>query len=410
MSNRRSFFARVAAAGAGLSYGLAARNARAQTGGNRLIETPDLPKLPWRMVEGVKEFRLTAEVVRTTFAPGRDVDAWGYNGSVPGPTIEVNEGDRVRVIFENKLPEMTAMHWHGLEAPMDMDGSVGVGQDPVLPGGTYTYEFTINQHGTLFYHSHFAMQEMMGQLGFLIAHPKSAYEPRADRDFGLLIQEWQILPNNTVPNTLAMEYNWLTFNGKSGPATTPLLVKQGERVRIRFVNLGMDHHPIHLHGNQFTVTGTEGGRVPQPAWYPQNTLLVGTGQARDIEFDAKHIGDWMIHCHMPHHMMNQMTSMAGPMTPSAHAKAMSSSTIGLFPVDDPAKKVVPGYPQDMWMPMDEMFGKPENLGLRKGWSGAMMGLMTLVRVLPPDKFDEIMARKRAASAKVTTTGTDGRHA
>jgi len=391
MSNRRNFFARVAAAGAGL---LAVQKTNAQPAAVNLpIQTPDLPKLPWRMVDGVKEFRLTAEVVHTEFIAGRPVDGWGFNGSIPGPTIEVNEGDRVRVILENHLPEMTALHWHGLEAPMEMEGSVGLGQDPVAPGASYTYEFTLKQHGTLFYHSHFSMQEMMGLIGLLIVHPQTPYTPRVDRDFGLIVQEWQILPNNTVPNTMAMEFNWLTFNGKAGPATTPMLVKQGERVRLRLVNLGMDHHPIHLHGNQFVVTGTEGGRVAEAQWYPQNTILVGSGQARNIEFDAKHIGDWMMHCHMPHHMMNQMVSMAGPMTPSGMAKMMSSSTIGLYPMDDPAKKAVRGYPQDMWMPMDEMFTKPETFGLRKGWSGAMMGMMTMVRVLPPALYDEIQGRR-----------------
>src|SRR4051812_26653290 len=126
MSNRRNFFARVAAAGAGI---LATRQLVAQPAAVNLpIETPDLPKLPWRMVDGAKEFHLTAEVVRTEFTSGRVVDGWGYKGSIPGPTIEVNEGDRVRIVFENKLPEMTALHWHGLEAPMDMEGSVGLGQ------------------------------------------------------------------------------------------------------------------------------------------------------------------------------------------------------------------------------------------------------------------------------------------
>jgi len=403
MSNRRSFFARVTAAGAGL---FVTRKLSAQAAATVVpieagpavaapFETPDVAKLPWRMVDGVKEFRLTAEVVHTSFISGREVTGWGFNGCIPGPAIEANEGDRVRVIFENKLPEMTAIHWHGLEAPMEVEGSVGVGQDPVPPGGSFTYEFTLNQHGTLFYHSHFSMQEMMGLLGLFIVHPRTPHTPRVDRDFGVVIQEWQILPNNTVPNTMAMEFNWLTFNGKSGPATTPMLVKHGERVRIRLVNLGMDHHPIHIHGNQFAVTGTEGGRIPEPQWHPQNTVLVGVGQARDIEFDAKHIGDWMLHCHMPHHMMNQMVSMAGPMTPSAHAKMMSDSSIGLYPMDDPAKKAVPGYPQDMWMPMDAMFEKPETMGLRKGWTGAMMGMMTLVRVLPANVYDQIIERKNA---------------
>ena len=240
---------------------------------------------------------------------GRAADGWGFNGSIPGPTIEVNEGDKVRVIFENRLPEMTALHWHGLEAPVEMEGSVGIGQDPVPPGGSYTYEFTLNQHGTLFYHSHFSMQEMMGMIGFLIVHPQTPYTPRVDRDFGLIMQEWQILPNNTVPNSLAMEFNWLTFNGKAGPATTPMLVKHGERVRIRLVNLGVDHHPIHLH----EISSWKGGEKRAclgGKWHPQNTLLVGVA-ARDHRIRCKHLGDWMMHCHIPHHMMNQIVSMAG---------------------------------------------------------------------------------------------------
>ena len=145
MSNRRNFFARMAAAAAGT---FAAQNVLKAQSVGPLVETPDVPKLPWRMVDGVKEFHLTAEVVRTEFISGRKVDAWGFNGSVPGPLIEANEGDRVRVIFENKLPEMTALHWHGLEAPMDVEGSVGLGQDPIPPGGVFIYEFTLRQHGT----------------------------------------------------------------------------------------------------------------------------------------------------------------------------------------------------------------------------------------------------------------------
>jgi manganese oxidase len=394
-NNRRDFFAGLAAAGAALW----ARPAKGQSpaGENLPVEGPDLPKLEPRLVNGVKEFHLIAQPVRTQFLPGRNVDAWGFNGSVPGPTMEVNEGDRVRVVFHNMLPEITALHWHGFEVPMEMDGSLGLGQDPIPPGGSFTYEFTLNQHGTLFYHSHFPMQEMMGMIGLFIVHPKVPYTPRVDRDFGLIIQEWAVLPNNTVPNTMAMEFNWLTFNGKSGPAATPMLVKQGERIRIRMVNLGMDHHPIHLHGNQFVVTGTEAGRIPQQLWYEQNTLLVGVAQARNIEFTAKYEGDWMLHCHMPHHMMNQMVSMVGPVAQEAmHAKHMTGP-IGFYPVDDPAKRAVPGYPQDMWMVMDTPYEKPETFGLRPGWSGAMMGMMTMVRVLKPELFDKIQELKRNAT-------------
>ena len=301
-------------------------------------------------------------------------------------------------------------------------------------------------------------------IGFFIIHPKKPHGPRVDKDFGIIMQEWALLPNNTVPNTLSMEFNWLTFNGKSGPDATPLIVRQGERVRIRLVNLGMDHHPIHLHGQQFYVTGTEGGRIPEAGWYPGNTVLVGVAQARDIEFEAKYVGDWMLHCHLPHHMMNQMVSMVGPMTHGAggmqtgkgmeegmgmlkkgHAlsedaspglgrgMAMTASEretsnlvgqgrpqgqegfvcpmhpevksdkpgqcpkcdMALVPAKTPAKRVK-GYPQDMWMPMDEAVAKPETHGMAKDWSAATMGMMTYVRVLPPEKYEEIMAKIRAA--------------
>ncbi|MGH9835654.1 MAG: multicopper oxidase domain-containing protein, partial [Blastocatellia bacterium] len=217
------------------------------------VHTPDLPKLPYKIEDGVKVFHLVAEHVRTEFLPAsswseaRVVDAWGYNGNLPGPTIEVMQGDRVRIVFTNKLPEPTSMHWHGLEVPIGMDGGPGISQPPVMPGETFTYEFMLHQNGTFFYHSHMPMQEMMGMIGLFIVHPRQPHEPRVDKDFGFILQGWALLPNNPVPNTLAMEFNWLTMNGKAGPATTPMIVKHGERVRMRFVNLGMDHHPIHLH-------------------------------------------------------------------------------------------------------------------------------------------------------------------
>jgi hypothetical protein len=155
---------------------------------------------------------------------------------------------------------------------------------------------------------------MVGMLGGFIIHPRTAYSPRVDKDYLIALQEYAVLPNSTIPNSMNMEFNWLTFNGKAGPASTPLVVKQGERVRIRIINLGMDHHPIHLHGFTFWETGREGARQPETLWHRGNTTLVGVAQARDIEFVASRLGDWMFHCHLPHHMMNQMSSNVGPMT------------------------------------------------------------------------------------------------
>jgi FtsP/CotA-like multicopper oxidase with cupredoxin domain len=413
------------------------------------VATPDVAKLPWKSENGIKVFHLIAEPVKREFLPGSVFDVWGFNGSMPGPAIEATEGDRVRIVFQNKLPEPITIHWHGLEVPINMDGVPAISQPLVQPGQRFVYEFTLHQHGTFFYHSHMAMQEMMGLIGLFIIHPKEPYKPRVDKDFGLILQEWAILPNNTIPNSLSMEFNWLTLNGKAGPATTPLIVKLGERVRIRMVNLGMDHHPMHLHGNQFYLTGTEGGRIPESLWYPQNTVLVGVAQARVVELDAKFPGDWMLHCHLPHHMMNAMVSMVGPMShvgsgmhtgmgmeegmgmmregsaldegkgpglgrgmgmttrekETSHMVGRQTGEHGGHGASASAKKkkLVPGFPQDMWMPMDEAVAKPETYGLARGWSGAVTGMMTLVRVLPPEIYEKVMQMVREKRTDVKRT-------
>jgi FtsP/CotA-like multicopper oxidase with cupredoxin domain len=431
---RRRFFQDAAVLGAGLfglseslqaqdekSVPMRARDAHSGNGPATTaylpMITPDVADLPHEMDGGVKVFRLVAESVKKKIAPFKTIDAWGYNGSCPGLTIQVRQGDRVRVMFENRLPESTTLHWHGLEIPIEQDGVPYISQKPVAPGEKYVYEFTVHQEGTFFYHAHSAMQEMMGQLGFFVAHPEKEYKPRVDHDYGLILQEWAVLPSNTVPNTASMEFNWLTFNGVCGPMATPLLARLGSRVRLRIVNLGMDHHPIHLHGHQFVVTGTEGGRAPESTWYPMNTVLVGVAQARVVEFEAKYPGAWMIHCHLPHHMMNSMTDLLRDRqiqtADQTEAKAMSQMEslarslpfehVHPAPVAADAEKV-PGFPQDafMEMGMDEVVEKPETYGLPKNWSAGMMGMMTMIRVLPEKEYDAILALKKG-------TGTRAEH-
>jgi len=373
------------------------------------VVTPDVPNLPFVVENGVKVFQLTAEPVQRQLLPFKTMEVWGYNGSCPGPTIQVNQGDRVRIILDNHLPESTTIHWHGVEVPLSMDGVPYISQKPVPPGGRFVYEFTVRQEGTFFYHSHGAMQQMMGLIGMFLMHPQKPHRPRVDHDFGIILQGWAILPNRTVPNTAGMEFNWLTFNGVSSPATTPMVVRLGSRVRIRLVNLGMDHHPIHLHGHQFYITGTEGGRTPETAWYPTNTVLVGVAQARDIEFVATYPGDWMLHCHLPHHMMNSMSDLlqdrmimtAATNDPQALSQMQTlAESIGVehihhAPIAADANSV-PGFPQDafMEMGMDEAVAKPETYGLPPNWSASMMGMMTLVRILPPDKYEEVLSLKQ----------------
>jgi manganese oxidase len=434
-TSRRNFFQDAMLFGAGL-FGLGARAASLPAGDKSSsrgaktaplakptvpMRTPDVPDLPFEMDGTTKVFRLKAAPLKQKIAPFKTIDAWGYNGSSPGPTIQITQGDRVRIHVENALPESTSMHWHGLEVPIEQDGVPFISQKPIAPGETYTYEFTIHQEGTFFYHAHSAMQEMIGLIGMFIAHPQTPHIPHVDHDFGIVLQEWAVLPNSSVPNTASMEFNWLTFNGLSAPATTPLIARLGSRVRIRFVNLGMDHHPIHLHGNQFVITGTEGGRAPDSTWYSTNTVLVGVAQAKVVEFEAKYPGAWMIHCHLPHHMMNSMTDLMGdrPIATSATNDAQALSQMETLARDIGVEHVhhspiaenantVPGFPQDafMEMSMDAAVAKPETHGLSPNWSAGMMGMMTMVRVLPDSEYEQIQALMRDRNAKKTTPNNE----
>jgi manganese oxidase len=274
------------------------------------VVVPNGSKLPWRMVDGVKVFHLIVEEFEHEFAPGLKAKVWGYNGQLPGPVIEVVEGDKVRIYVTNKLPEPTTVHWHGILLPNGMDGVSGLNQSPIEPGDTYKYEFTLRQHGTHMYHSHFdeMTQIGIGTTGLFIIHPKIPKEPKLDRDFVLMLGEWKIKPGTSRPDPMEMvEFNLLTFNGKAFPATEPLVAKLGERVRIRVGNLSaMSHHPIHLHGYQFKIVETDGGQIPESAQQPETTVLTPVGSTRAVEFVANEPGDWALHCHMTHHTMNQM--------------------------------------------------------------------------------------------------------
>ena len=264
--------------------------------------------LPYVVKDGVKEFHLVAEEVDHEFAPGTRAKCWGYNGTTPGPTIEAVEGDRVRILVTNCLPEHTTVHWHGLILPSGMDGVGGLNQPQIKPGETYAYEFTLKQHGTHMYHPHAdeMTQMAVGLMGMFIIHPKRAQKPQVDREYCFMVHNWAIHPGTYRPNPSVMqEFDLWTFNSKVFPAIEPLVARTGERVRVRIGNLSMWNHPIHLHGVQYVVTGSDGGRWPPALWRPETTEIVGVGQTRDIEFVAVP-GDWAFHCHMAHHTMNAM--------------------------------------------------------------------------------------------------------
>ncbi len=292
------------------------------------VETPGIPPLGYEMNGKVKVFCLIAQPIEQVITDSRHSDsaliaqvqnfmgllpmmpiyqrikAWGYNGSTPGPTIEATEGDRIRIIFKNELPEPTTIHWHGLTVPFAQDGS----SIPVKPGQTHIYEFTLYQSGTYFYHSGFniSRQELSGLAGMFIIHPKKGYDKSVDRHIAIMLEEWAIAPGNEYPNIVApiTEFNWFTFNGHAAPSIPMINVKQGERVRIHLANVSMDSHPIHMHGHDWLVVGTEGGPLKPSARWKGSTVNVPPGTSRAVEFVAWNPGQWPFHCHKMHHVMN----------------------------------------------------------------------------------------------------------
>jgi manganese oxidase len=305
-------------------------------GGQKAVVTPNGSTLPMKVVGGVKVGHLIAHEFDHELAPGLTIKAWGYNGSTPGPTIEVTQGDRVRIYVTNRLPEATTVHWHGVILPNGMDGVSGLTQKPIEPGETFLYEFTFKDAGTFMYHPHFdeMTQMAMGMNGMIVVHPQAPRGPRVDRDFVLMSHEWLIHPGASRPDPNAMaDFNVLTFNSKAYPATAPLVMGVGERVRIRIGNLSpMDHHPIHLHGVNAELTWTDGGEVPVSARHPETTFLVPVGAVRVFEFVAREPGDWAMHCHMTHHVMNQM-GHGFPVMVGADAQK----------IDRRVQALVPGY-------------------------------------------------------------------
>lgn len=265
--------------------------------------------LPFRMNNSVKEFHLVAEPVVREMAPGMKAHLWGYNGQSPGPTLEAVEGDRVRIFVTNRLPEPTSVHWHGFLLPNGMDGVSGLTQPPIKPGKTFVYEFEMKKSGTFMYHPHAdeMTQMAMGMMGFFVVHPKNPNFMKVDRDFVFLLNAFDIEPGSATPKVNTMlDFNLWCWNSRLFPGIDPFIVATGDRVRIRFGNLTMTNHPIHMHGYDFEVTCTDGGWVPKSARWPEVSVDVAVGQMRAFEFDAVHAGDWAIHCHKSHHTMNAM--------------------------------------------------------------------------------------------------------
>jgi FtsP/CotA-like multicopper oxidase with cupredoxin domain len=344
------------------------------------VVTPNGARMPWKLVGGVKVFHIVAEALEHEIVEGLTIEAWGYNGRTPGPTLEVIEGDRCRIHVTNLLPEETSIHWHGVFVPNGMDGVSGLTQKAIPPGETYTYEFTFSKPGTFMYHPHFdeMTQIALGMVGMIVVHPRRGRRP--DRDYAILLHEWDIPAGARRPNPLAMsDFNVLTMNSRAYPGTDPLVAEVGDRVRIRFGNLGpMDHHPIHIHGHAFAVVETDGGPVPPSARWPETAVLVPVGTVRAVELRAEAPGDWPLHCHMTHHVMNQM----GHDTPNLVGADVADA-------DRRIRKLVPGYMAMGQTGMGSMAGMghavPANSVPMKGAPGPfgtidMGGMFTIVKI------------------------------
>ncbi|MBR1090825.1 multicopper oxidase domain-containing protein [Bradyrhizobium manausense] len=270
-----------------------------------------------RIENGVKVFDIKAEIIRWNILPDVAVEAYAYNRQVPGPRLQVTEGDHVRINFRNALPESTTVHWHGLIVPNEMDGPANVTQDPVPPGGSYTYEFDVGQSGTYFYHSHDHpdRQQALGLYGALLITPKDpSAEVKVDLDYTIQLQEWLKREWLTYPAML-MEGalpNYFTINGKAYPSTDTVAMKVGQTIKLRFIGTNNNFvHPMHVHGGPFEVVALDGVNLKDTARYQADTVNVGPGQRYDVVWTARKAGKWLVHCHIPHHTANNNVEQHG---------------------------------------------------------------------------------------------------
>jgi manganese oxidase len=270
-----------------------------------------------RLEGDVRVFDLDTSVIRWTILPGVTVDAYAFNGQIPGPRLRFQQGDRVRINVTNRLPETTTVHWHGLVLPNVMDGAAHITQEPIEGGELYRYEFTAVQAGTFFYHSHdhIDRQQALGLYGAMLIEPREA-DPslHANHEYTLLLQEWLLREGLTYP-AMPMEGgmpNYFTINGRAYPSTDTIPMRMGETLRVRFIGSNNGFiHPMHIHGGPFQVVALDGETLQPSARYFADTINVGPGQRYDVIWKAQRTGKWLIHCHIGHHTTNNNVETDG---------------------------------------------------------------------------------------------------
>jgi manganese oxidase len=242
--------------------------------------------LPFKMDGDVKVFEVTSQDIDWDVSEGQIIKAMSYNGRVPGPEIRITEGDKVRVVYTNEMEQSSAIHFHGVLVPNSMDGVPFVTQPVVKKGETFNYEFTARNSGTHMYHSHHnaAEQVTKGLLGAFIIEPKAKRsEPEYDSDYTMVLNDSGV---------------GFTINGKSFPYTQPILAKVGERIRIRYMNEGVQIHPMHTHGFPMTVFARDGWNLSP---FQCDTLMIGPGERWDTIITPDAPGIWAFHCHVLTH-------------------------------------------------------------------------------------------------------------
>lgn len=319
------------------------RPSTADQAGNMVL-TQETPQ-----VDG-KEYTITAQASNLEVSEGKSLPVWTFNNFVPGPEIRVKVGDTVKIHLKNELEEPVSIHWHGYPVPNQMDGIPGVTQDAVVPGKSFTYEFKADIPGTYWYHSH---QDSVNQLdkglygALIVEDPKDSY----DRDYTLVLDEWigsgsmESKTNSSkqadhgemadmdhskmdmgdmsgmdhgqmdMGNMAGMEghdmsmYDLYTINGKTGDAINKLVVKEGEKVRIRLINAGYLVHTMHLHGHEFKVVASDGQPINSPAVITDQGIAIAPGERYDIEFTANNPGSWLLEEHGSEDRMKNMRAV-----------------------------------------------------------------------------------------------------
>jgi FtsP/CotA-like multicopper oxidase with cupredoxin domain len=281
------------------------------------LNTQGAQPLAPRFEDGVKVFDLETSVIRWQILPTVSVNAYAFNGQVPGPTLRFRQGDRVRINVTNRLPETTTTHWHGLILPNVMDGVANVTQTPIARGQVYHYEFTAVQAGSFFYHSHDHLdrQQALGLYGALLIDPASRTDDiAADHEYTIQLQEWLIREGLTYPS-MPMDGgqpNYFTINGRAYPSTDVIRMKIGETLKVRFIGSNSGFiHPMHIHGGPFVVVARDGETLAPGDRFKADTVNVGPGQRYDVIWTALKPGKWMIHCHISHHTTNNNVEQDG---------------------------------------------------------------------------------------------------